>query len=114
MSLYMSMEAVKVCCLFSGTVHKFVVFSNVLIFIPFGVGCKKFTFIDAFTNIRGCDFCFVCKSDWNVVLQPLVVSVSKLCCGICCGEHTSTMFNFKDESAKKLVTSCFFLGGAER
>ena len=105
----MSMEAVKVCCLVCIAVHEeVVVFSNIFIFVPFGVGSKKPAFIDVFTEIQSFKFCFERKNDWNIFLHPLIVYVSKLGCGICCGEDT-IMINFKNRSTKKLAASCLLL-----
>ena len=83
------------------------IFFKVLIFIPFGVGHKESAFIYAFTNIWCFEFGFMRKSDWNIVLHPLIVYVSKVCFSVCCSEYMISMVNFKNISAKEFAASHF-------
>ena len=49
----LGMKPIQASSAISSAIHEVSIILDVLIFIPFGVGCKESVFIGAFANVRG-------------------------------------------------------------
>ena len=102
-----SIQAIQVSSAIGSAIHEGGIVLDILISIPFGVGCKESVFVDAFANIGSSQLGFECKCDWNLVLShPLIVWASKATTSSCHSENTF-MVNFKEMCTAELVLRRF-------